>query len=128
MRFYYGDITVPSSGLFSSSVTPGGLNTTTVHTLTYIYLASATETNNAHIGYRFDYSAYGMVYQIKQFRGMTVSTDSLTTAGTVTEGTNTVAATTTYNYPTTGTNLTDVPTYTTRTDEWAAAHPPTLSQ
>src|SRR6266568_3761759 len=118
MRFYYDDVTIPSTGLFSG-INVSGPSTTTFHTLRYIYLASATETNNAHIGYRFDYSAYGMVYQITQFRGMTVSTDSLTTAGTVTEGTNSVAATTTYNYPTTASSLSDVPTYTTRTDEWA---------
>src|SRR6266704_1191372 len=122
MRFYYDDVTIPSSGLFSG-INVSGPSSTTFHTLRYIYLPSATEdgTNpwNAKIGYRFDYSAYGMVYQITQFRGMTASTDSLTTAGTVTEGTNSVAATTTYNYPTTASSLSDVPTYTTRTDEWA---------
>src|SRR5882724_12637253 len=71
-----------------------------------------------YTGYKFDYSCYGMIYQTTQLRGMTVSSTLTSTAGSVTsEGT--AAAQTTYNYPLTVSSLTDVPTYTTRTDEWA---------
>jgi hypothetical protein len=122
MRFYYDDITVPTTNLFDSSIHVGYAGGGTLHTIRYIYLPSATESGsetwNAKIRYRFDYSAYRMMYQIKQFRGMTVSSTSTSTPGTVTnEGTQ--AAITTYNYPTTANNLSDVPTYTTRTDDWA---------
>ena len=117
MRFYYADITISSSGLFGSGINVSAPSS--VHTLQYVYLANGVESSDAHIGYKFDYSCYGMMYQITQFRGMTVSSTSTSSAGTVTEGSNTTAATTTYNYPTTASGLTDVPTYSTRTDEWA---------
>jgi len=49
---------------------------------------------------------------------MTVSSTSQTTTGSVSsEGSQ--AAQTTYDYPTSGSSLTDLPTYSTRTDEWA---------
>src|SRR4029079_10126958 len=88
----------------------------------YIYLPASGEgntTGSGDVGYRFDYSQYGMIYQIKKFHGMTVSADSLSAIGTVTEGTNTTAATTTYGYPVSAGALSDVPTFTYRDDEWA---------
>jgi RHS repeat-associated protein len=118
MRFYYQDITVNQSGLFQSGYTINAPST--AHVLKYIYLASATESGNSHLGYRFDYSAYGMIYQSVEFRGMTISTSSTdyTQLGTVTsEGAQ--SAITTYNYPTSASGLSDAPTYTQRTDDWA---------
>jgi RHS repeat-associated protein len=115
MRFYYTDVTLGSS-LFASGVHVNA--PTSVHTLQYIYLPNSVESGDAHVGYRFDYSPYGMVNQITKFHGMTVSSSSNTTAGSVTtEGSQ--AAVTSYDYPTTGSSLTDVPTYSHRTDDWA---------
>ena len=77
------------------------------------------ESGDAHIGYHYDYSAYGMIYQIQQWRGMTLNPDgSIASNGAL-------ASTTTYNYqgtpvnPTPAGGLSDAPTYTTRTDDWA---------
>ena len=120
MRFYYDDITLNASTVFSSSVNVS--MPTTSHVIKYIFLPSSAETGNAHLGYRFDYSGYGMIYQTTQFRGMTVDSTSTSSTGAVSsEGTQ--AAVSTYNYPGTPVNsttgLSDVPTYTTRTDDWA---------
>ncbi len=82
--------------------------------LKYVYFPGT------NTGYKYDYSsAWGMIYKITDLRGMQVSDPtSLTQTGTVTsEGQ--AAATTQYNYPLTlGTPLTDVPRFTTRTDDW----------
>jgi RHS repeat-associated protein len=115
IRFYYTDVTL-SSGLFDSSF--GVYGPGSVHTLQYIYFPTSSESSGAHTGYKFEYSPYGMVRQITKFRGMTVSSSSTSSAGSVTsEGT--MAAQTTYSYPTSAQALTDVPTYSTRTDDWA---------
>lgn len=115
MRFYYADITL-GSGLFDSSV-----NATvpeTIHTLQYVYLPTSADGTDPHIGYKFEYSPYGMIRQVTQFRGMTVSSDSESSAGTVTSD-GTMAAQTTYGYPTSGQSLTDVPKFDSRSDDWA---------
>jgi RHS repeat-associated protein len=116
MRFFYDDISFNPSNLFDPSINvdmPGSS-----HVLKYVFLSNSVETNDAHTGYRFDYSAYGMIYQIVQFRGMVLNA-SLTAVAN--EGTQ--SATSTYNYPgtpvNTSTGLLDVPTYSTRTDDWA---------
>lgn len=115
IRFYYTDVTL-SSGLFDSSL--GVVGPASVHTLQYVYFPASSESSGAHTGYKFDYSPYGMVRQITKFQGMTVSSTSTSSAGSVTsEGT--MAAQTTYSYPTSAQALTDVPTYSTRTDDWA---------
>lgn len=123
MRFYYTDVSISSSGLFDSSIHLPSNTPTSVHTLQYVYLPTSSETNGAHGGYKFEYSSYGMIYKTTQFRGMTASSTSLTTAGTVSEGTNTTAALTNYDYPGTplngATGLSDVPKYSHRTDDWA---------
>lgn len=116
MRFYYTDVSLTTSGLFGSGINVN--KPSSVHTLQYVYLASATESGTARIGYKFDYNVYGTMYQIKQFRGMTVSSTSTSSAGSVTsEGTQ--AAITTYDYPGSASSLTDVPMFSTRTDDWA---------
>jgi RHS repeat-associated protein len=110
VRFYYQNVTINQAGLFQSSVLVNAQ--ATARLLRYVYMPGT------QAGYRFDYSVYGMVYQIAQLRGMSVSTMALDQFGTVTsEGQQ--AALTTYNYPTGLSNLTDVPTYTARTDDWA---------
>lgn len=116
MRFYYEDITVNQTGLFESSINVDA--PATVHVIKYIYFPSNTESGNAHLGYRYDYSPYGMIYRIAQLRGMTVDSTALDQTGSIsTEGIQ--AALTTYNYPTTTSSLTDAPSYTRRTDDWA---------
>jgi len=60
-----------------------------------------------------------MIYQIVKFHGMTASTTSTSSTGTATEGTNTTAATTTYDYYTSASGISDVPTFSHRTDDWA---------
>ena len=120
MRFYYENLSLTTSGLFSSTINVDiGTN---ARVLKYIYLPASAEgssSSDGDCGYRFNYSPYGMIYQIVKFRGMTASTTSTSSTGTVTEGTNTTAATTTYGYPTSASNLTDVPTFASRTDDWA---------
>ncbi|HET7287045.1 MAG TPA: hypothetical protein VFI71_06225, partial [Pyrinomonadaceae bacterium] len=98
MRFYYETLTLPS-GLFASGINVD--KPATARVIKYIYLPASAEgssSSSGDIGYRFDYSAYGMIYQIVKFHGMTASTTSTSSTGTVTEGTNTTAATTTYDY------------------------------
>lgn len=115
MRFYYTDVTIGSS-LFGSTIAVSGPSS--VHTLQYVYLPQSSDGSDPHVGYKFDYSPYGMVRQITEYRGMTVSSTSTSSAGSVsTEGS--IAAQTTYGYPTSGSSLTDAPTYSTRTDDWA---------
>jgi RHS repeat-associated protein len=116
IRFYYQDISLNSSGLFQSTVNLSAPPTTRV--IKYIYFPNNTESSNAHLGYRYDYSAYGMMYQIVQLRGMTVDSGALDQTGWISnEGL--LAALTTYNYPITPSDLADVPAYTRRTDDWA---------
>lgn len=109
-RFYYEDLAI------NASFQNPGPNTSapgTKKVLKYIYLQSTGA------GWKFTYSTYGMIYQIKQLRGMTVSTTTLLDqTGTVT-GEGLTAATTTYNYPTVASNLSTIPQYTQRTDDWA---------
>jgi hypothetical protein len=119
MRFYFETITLPSN-LFASGINVD--KPATARVLKYIYLPASGEgaTSSAgDVGYRFDYSQYGMIYQIKRFHGMTASTDWPFAPGTVSEGTNTTAATTGYGYPVSASSLSGVPTFTFRADEWA---------
>jgi RHS repeat-associated protein len=120
MRFYYKstDISLTQSGLWGSGITPSLPASNSAHVLEYVYLPASSESGGAHLGYKFEYSPYGMIYRSTQYRGMTVSTTSLTSAGSVT-ATGSQAAVTEYNYPTSPSGLTDVPAYTTRTDDWA---------
>lgn len=116
IRLYYQDITINQSGLFQSSINVSA--PATAHVIKYIYLPSNTESGDAHLGYRYDYSAYGMIYQIAQLRGMTVDSSALDQTGSISaEGIQ--AALTNYNYPTAPSDLADAPSYTRRTDDWA---------
>lgn len=115
MRFYYTDVTL-GNDLFDSSVNANVPQS--VHTLQFVYLPTSADGSDPHVGYKFEYSPYGMIRQITQFRGMTVSSDSTSSAGTVTSD-GTMAAQTTYGYPTSGQSLTDIPKFDSRSDEWA---------
>jgi len=115
IRFYYTDVTLPS-GLFDSSLGVSGPSS--VHTLQYVYFPTSSESGGARSGYKFEYSPYGMVRQITKLRGMSVSSTSTSSAGSVTsEGA--MAAQSTYSYPTSASALIDLPVYSTRTDDWA---------
>lgn len=115
-RFYYQDLTVDQTGLFASTINLSA--PVTARVIRYVYFPSSTESGNAHLGYRYDYSAYGMIYQIAQLRGMTVDSNALDQTGWI-AGEGIQAALTTYNYPTTPSGLSDAPSYTRRTDDWA---------
>jgi RHS repeat-associated protein len=123
MRFYYDDISVgAASSLFNTGSVHVSALPSTIRGIKYIYLPASAEgssSSDGDTGYRFDYSPYGMIKTITRFKGMTVSSTSTTATGTVTEGTNTIAATTTYDYPDSASSLTDAPTYSHRTDDWA---------
>ncbi|HYV11705.1 MAG TPA: DUF4214 domain-containing protein [Pyrinomonadaceae bacterium] len=117
MRFYYDTLTLPS-GLFASGINVS--KPATARVIKYIYLPTSAEgssSTSGDVGYRFDYSAYGMIYQIVKSHGMTASTTSTSSTGTATEGT--TAATTSYDYDTTANALSDVPVFAHRTDDWA---------
>lgn len=119
MRFYYDNLTLPS-GLFGSGINVD--KPATARVLKYVYLPASGEgssSSSGDLGYRFDYSAYGMIYQIVKFQGMTGSTTSTSSTGSVTEGSNTIAATTTYDYYASASGISDLPTFAHRTDEWA---------
>lgn len=116
LRFYYQDLSIDSSGLFEPTINVSAPASTRV--IKYIYFPSSTEGGNAHLGYRYDYTAYGTMHQISLLRGMTVDSDALDQTGWI-SGEGLQAALTIYNYPITPSNLADVPAFTRRTDDWA---------
>jgi hypothetical protein len=124
MRFYYGTVTLTTSGLFGSGISLDPNTPSSIHAITSIYLPNSVESGDAHIGYTFDYTSYGMMYQVQQFRGMTASWTSDTDPGQPPTG-GIQAAITTYNYEGTPTRsipsggLSDSPDYTQRSDDWA---------
>ncbi|MEW6213075.1 MAG: hypothetical protein AB1631_32430, partial [Acidobacteriota bacterium] len=59
-------------------------------------------------GYKFDYSAYGMIYNYSARRSMTIN------GSTISDGTESAA--TSFNYPTVASSLTDAPAFTQRTE------------
>jgi len=126
MRLYYSPVSITTSGLFASNITLGQGIPSSVRAISHIYLPNSVEANDAHIGYSFDYTSYGMMYRAQQFRGMSATWSSDTDAGQPPSG-GIQAAVTMYNYeggtlsdrsiPSGG--LSDTPSYTKRTDDWA---------
>jgi len=112
MRFYYDTVSLTTADLFDT----GKVSPTSARVIKYIFLPSSSAGSDT--GFRFDYSVYGMVHTVKEFRGMTVSSDSLTETGSVTSD-GIEAASAAYNYPTTASDLVDPPQYTERSDDWA---------
>ena len=108
VRFYYEDLTLQTGGFASGSTVTAP---TTVRTLKYLYFP-ATKT-----GYKYEYNSYfGMIKKITRYVGMTASGTSTSETGSITSD-GLFAASTEYNYPST-TGVSDVPKYTTRTDDW----------
>ena len=137
IRFYYEDLTLqlscgetPSSQCkFNGSVTAP---TTPFKVLRYVYFPGT------RTGYKYDYSPYfGMVHRIWQLRNMQINLDvndpsSLQQTGSViSEGQ--WAAWTRYNYPASqaelpAQQLTDVPKYNARTDDWQGRTTQSIAQ
>jgi RHS repeat-associated protein len=117
MRFFYDDISFDAEALFNSSRVNATMPAS-ARVIKYVFLSNSVEASQPHMGYRFDYSAYGMIYQAVQFRGMTLDSSGASVSA---EGTQ--AAVSTYNYPGTPVNsttsLNTLPSYTKRTDDWA---------
>lgn len=124
VRFYYGTVNFAhtphaASALFNTqNVTPH--HPDEVRVLRYVHFTGTGS------GFRYDYSGYAMIYQVVQLRAMQpVNFDFIPTQANV-EGDGQWAATTTYDYPLAAVPLSGVPTYSTRTDDWAgrtSVHP-----
>lgn len=118
-RFYYEDIGLAPSFAVTQTTAPA-----TARVLRYIHYPGTGS------GYRLDYWAqYGMATKTYQLRQMGVepltqdATGMVTSNDRVTDDTR-VAAWTSYNYAeVSGGSLTDAPTYTARTDDWAGRTP-----
>jgi len=98
-NFDYEDITISNS---FSGLTVENRPTGSVPALKHIYF-DATET-----GYKFDYSVYGMIYNVSMRKNMTYN--SMT--GAIGDGSQRSAVN--FNYPTTASSLTDAPAFTQR--------------
>ena len=109
-RFYYQDLTITASFQNPGS---GTSNPGTKRVLKYLYLPATKA------GWKYDYSSYGMIYQTKRLRGMARTNPYYPNVTDTVGSEGLVAATTTYDYPTTASNLSDVPPFTQRTDNWA---------
>jgi hypothetical protein len=85
MRFYYDDISIgAASSLFNLSSVHVSTLPSTIRAIRYIYLPASAEGSNStdgDTGFKFDYSAYGMIYKITRFQGMTASTTSTSSTG-----------------------------------------------
>lgn len=110
IRFYYEELPLNLNGAFEGVIVAAPASARVIR---YVYFPGTG------MGYRYDYSQYGMIRQVTQLRDMRVSSiSSSTDMGTVTSEGQT-AAVTTYNYPVGPANLSAAPTYTRRTDDWA---------
>jgi RHS repeat-associated protein len=104
VQFDYVGATISNS---FSGLTVENRPTGSVAELKHIYFP-ATQT-----GYKFDYSVYGMIYNVSMRKQMTIDQN-----GVISDGTQ--KGYVTFNYPTTGSSLTDAPSFTTRTEFPAA--------
>lgn len=110
VRFFYQDLTIdPSFSNWNGSESP---TPNPRKVIRYIFYPGT------NTGYKYDYSTYGMIYKITQLRGMQLS-GPVNDPNTTVSSEGQIAATTTYNYPTGPSNLSDIPKFTTRTDDWA---------
>ncbi|MEW6209731.1 MAG: hypothetical protein AB1631_15285, partial [Acidobacteriota bacterium] len=108
-RFDYSCVSVSNS---FSGLTVENWPATGVQALKHIYFP-ATGT-----GYKFDYSAYGMVYNITMRKDMSIDAN-----GAITDGTERAAIS--FNYPLSASSLTDAPAFTQRTE--TATNSPTAT-
>lgn len=104
-EFAYQSLTI--NGTFASGIVRTPASAETRSMLKYVRFPGTG------MGYRYDYSAYGMIYRMAQLVSMTSDGSGGYTG--------TEAASTEYNYPLTTPSPapSKVPTYTTRTDDWA---------
>lgn len=108
VRLYYDTISINQPGSFTVPTRAPA----TARVIRYVYFPGTQS------GFRYNYSSYGMISEVKQLRGMTVSSTALTQQGTVT-GEGQTAASSNYNYPQTPSSLSNTPSFTQRTDDWA---------
>lgn len=116
IRFYYQTLShINQTGSWTEAARPVRPLEYSIRVPSYIYFPG-TES-----GYGYDYSEpYGVITRITEYRKMQVSTTEPAVAGTIINKESWQVATwTEYNYPTTASNLSDAPTYTRRTDDWA---------
>jgi len=91
------------SGLTVENIPPLGTSA-----LKHVYFP-ATDT-----GYKFLYSAYGMVYNVSMRKDMTIDVN-----GVISDGNENASVS--FNYPTTASSLTDAPSFTERTESAASS-------
>ncbi|HWX39559.1 MAG TPA: RHS repeat-associated core domain-containing protein [Blastocatellia bacterium] len=82
----------------------------------YIPVLSHIYFPTTQTGYEFQYSAYGMVYQVSQRRQMSIDQN-----GVISDGLENNHAS--FNYPLTASSLTDAPAFTQRTESPGSANP-----
>jgi RHS repeat-associated protein len=117
IRFYYTDHVFPTAGLFQTGVNVR--RPSSAHVISDVYLASSADSASTQTSYHYEYSSYGMIRQVTKYAGRTVSSpDDLAHSGTINPNTGTWVAQTTYSYPASASNLSDAPTFQTRTDDW----------
>ena len=112
VKFDYQNISISNS---FSGLTVENRPTGNVPALKHIFF-DATDT-----GYKFDYSAYGMIYNVSMRKSMTY--DSQT--GAIGDGTEKAAIN--FNYPTSASSLTESPKFTQRTETATSAPSATFS-
>ena len=100
-RFDYQCINISNS---FSGLTVENRPATSVQALRHIYYPTTST------GYKFDYSAYGMIYNISMRKDMTYNSET----GAISDGTEKAAIS--FNYPTVGSSLTDAPAFSQRTE------------
>jgi RHS repeat-associated protein len=97
-----------------SGLTVENRPTSSVPMLRHVYFPAT------HTGYKFDYSAYGMIYKTTLRKDMSIDVD-----GVIADGTEKAAVE--YNYPTTASSLTDVPAFSQRSETASDAPTSTYS-
>ncbi|MBK7510702.1 MAG: hypothetical protein IPI76_00300 [Chloracidobacterium sp.] len=108
VRFYYETLTLSSSGKFVGTITAPS----TIRVLSRVYVPG-TKTL-----FKYEYDTnFGMIKKITRYVGAIATSTGLTATGSITSD-GLWATSTEYNYPDGSTALTDVPKYTTRTDNW----------
>jgi RHS repeat-associated protein len=111
-QFDYANISPSTSfsGLTVENVPSSGATV-----LSHVYFPTS------QTGYRFDYSAYGMIYNVSKRRQMTVDPNT----GAIGDGVESAHAT--FNYPLTASSLTDAPAFTQRSESPGSANSFTYS-
>jgi hypothetical protein len=96
VNFDYQSVSISNS---FSGLTVENRPSGTVPALKHIFF------NSTDSGYKFDYSAYGMIYNVSMRKDMTIDQQS----GAITDGTEKAAIN--FNYPTVASSLTDAPAF-----------------